>query len=449
MRRPSCTFNHRRLLATVTGLLLLCGPPKIEGANPQGTVPTKQGSVSDQALERAHGVLLVVQRLASAFELEVDKDERERRLVDAHAAVEDFDNSPAGKELQLFTATLRQAVLEYRLAEKTKGDERRAIAASAREKLTRARELLATHHATGKDESSLTEESHATVAQTHSTAPEGMVLLHVTVTDPHNRLITGLSRDSFQVYEEGREQEVEYYDATPNKDTPWSIGFVADVSSSMKGKRGAVFAAIRASVGAAPVGSDFFVLGFNQDFNLLRCGSPCSMDDIESQYMELPVKGGSKLLDAAWIALEEVQKLKNRKRALVILSDGGSQGSSHTDREVKERIRSADAQVYAIGIFDPVGQRGQPELVWGMSLLGELAEMTGGRMFPVEIYNIQELPGVAQKISIELRNQYVIGYHPTNQQDGSWRKIRVRVNPPKGLPLLTTYVRSGYYALPR
>jgi Ca-activated chloride channel family protein len=110
-------------------------------------------------------------------------------------------------------------------------------------------------------------------------------------------------------------------------------------------------------------------------------------------------------------------------------------------------VREADVQIYAIGIFDPASSREVPELIWGPTLLNDLAEITGGRMFPVELHNINELPDIAAKIGIELRNQYVIGYRPSNRKrDGTWRKIRVRLSPPRGLPPLNVYARSGYYA---
>ena len=83
----------------------------------------------------------------------------------------------------------------------------------------------------------------------------------------------------------------------------------------------------------------------------------------------------------------------------------------------------------------------------GPALLRDLSQMTGGRMFPIELHNVSELPDVAAKISLELRNQYVLGYHPTNiARDGSWRKIKIKINAPRGLPRLNIYNRTGYYA---
>ena len=103
-------------------------------------------------------------------------------------------------------------------------------------------------------------------------------------------------------------------------------------------------------------------------------------------------------------------------------------------------------QIYAVGIFEPLSARSRTaEEARGPSLLADLAEISGGRMFSVEDPN--ELPDIAEKISIELRNQYVLGYRPSNLvRDGRWRRIKVKLSPPKGLPPLQVYARTGYYA---
>ena len=106
-------------------------------------------------------------------------------------------------------------------------------------------------------------------------------------------------------------------------------------------------------------------------------------------------------------------------------------------------VREADVQIYAIGIYDLAPAT--TEEMAGPALLGEISDWTGGRMFPID--NVNELADVATKIGVELRNQYVLGYRPTNPaHDGKWRKIKVKLNPPKGLPPLHVYAKTGYYA---
>jgi len=157
-------------------------------------------------------------------------------------------------------------------------------------------------------------------------------------------------------------------------------------------------------------------------------------------------KGRTALLDGVYLAMSQMKKAKNPRKAILVLSDGGDNSSRYTGSEIRNLVRESDVQIYAIGIFEPVSARGRtPEELAGPGLLTEVAETTGGRQFPVE--NLNELPDVAAKIGIELRNQYVIGYKPSNLvRDGRWRRIRVKLNPPRGLPPLQVYARTGYYA---
>jgi VWFA-related protein len=146
------------------------------------------------------------------------------------------------------------------------------------------------------------------------------------------------------------------------------------------------------------------------------------------------------------MALHKMRKATNKRKALLIISDGGDNSSRYTESEIKNLVREADVQIYAIGIFEPISSRGRtPEELSGPSLLGEIAEQTGGRHFPVE--NLNELPDVAAKIGIELRNQYLLGYTPTNpQRDGKYRRVQVKLVQPRGLPPLRAFWRLGYYA---
>ena len=126
-------------------------------------------------------------------------------------------------------------------------------------------------------------------------------------------------------------------------------------------------------------------------------------------------------------------------------SDGGDNNSRYSEKDIKRMVREANAQLYSIGIFDPIGYRSRtPEELNGPTLLNELTELTGGRSFNVE--NTNELPDIAAK-GAELRNQCVLGYCPSHKaHDARWRKIKVKLRTPKGLPPLTAYAKTGYYA---
>lgn len=272
-----------------------------------------------------------------------------------------------------------------------------------------------------------------------------LVLVNTTVTDPYNRLVTGLSKEHFEIYEDKQRQEILYFS---NEDVPLSLGVVFDLSDSMN-RAGKLERAVRAAVAffeTANPQDEFFVVQFN-DRPWLASNFTGSIEEVQNRLLYTPAEGRTALLDAIYLALDTMQEASNPRKAILIISDGGDNHSRYGVKDVEAFVREADVQIYAIGIFDPVSERSDPAIIWGPTLLNKISQMTGGRMFPVELYNINQLPDVAAKISIELRNQYVLGYRSSNRtRDGSWRKIKVKLRPPKGLPRLTTYARRGYYA---
>jgi VWFA-related protein len=141
-----------------------------------------------------------------------------------------------------------------------------------------------------------------------------------------------------------------------------------------------------------------------------------------------------------------MKRATNPRKALLIISDGGDNNSRYTENEIKSLVKEADTQIYAIGIYEDAGGRGRtPEEANGPALLTEIAEQTGGRQYSVD--NLNELPDVAAKIGVELRNQYVLGYSPLNaQRDGKYHHVLVKIVPPRGLPPLRPFWRLGYYA---
>ena len=269
-----------------------------------------------------------------------------------------------------------------------------------------------------------------------------LALVNVTVTDPYNRLVTGLEPENFRVFEDNVEQEIVNFSS---EDIPISIGVIFDHSGSMTDKLGkAREAAIQFFKTANPE-DEFFLVGFN-DRAVLLSPFTDSVEDLQSRILSAPAKGRTALLDAIYLGLSEMKAAHNAKRALLIISDGGDNSSRYNEKDIKRLVREADTQLYSIGIFDPFEYRSRtPEELNGPSLLSEVTELTGGRAFTVE--NVSDLPDIAAKIGTELRNQYILGYHPSNKShDARWRKIKVKLHTPKGLPPLTAYAKTGYYA---
>ena len=269
-----------------------------------------------------------------------------------------------------------------------------------------------------------------------------LVLVSVTVTDPMNRLVTGLGKEYFKVFEDKVEQEVTQFGM---EDAPLSLGLVFDASSSMGHKMSKAREAVAQFLKTSNPEDEFLLVQFNNRPELITNFTD-RIEEIQNRLTFTQSKGRTALLDAVYLAITQMKEAKHTKKALLVISDGGDNSSRYTEREIKRLVREADVQIYAIGIFEPVSSRGRtPEELNGPSLLAEIAEQTGGRQFPVE--NLNELPDVAAKIGVELRNQYVLGYVPTNQdKDGRWRRMKVDIKKIRGMPRLRSHYRQGYYA---
>jgi len=269
-----------------------------------------------------------------------------------------------------------------------------------------------------------------------------LALVNVTVTDPYNRLVTGLEQDNFRVFEDNIEQELVTFSA---EDVPISIGVIFDFSGSMANKVGKAREAAVQFFKTANPQDEFFLVSFNERAELTSTFTN-SVEDLQSRMMLTAPKGRTALLDGIYLGLSQMRGAHNAKRALLILSDGGDNHSRYNESDIKRLVKEADTQLYAIGIYDPLGYRNRtPEELNGPTLLSEVTEMTGGRVFSVE--KLDDLPDIASKIGMELRNQYVLGYKPSNKaHDARWRKVKIRLRAPKGLPPLSVYSKTGYYA---
>ena len=269
-----------------------------------------------------------------------------------------------------------------------------------------------------------------------------LVLIPVAVTDPMSRFVTALERENFQIYEEKIEQQISQFSS---EDAPLSIGVVFDTSGSMGSKLTRSRQAVVQFMKSANPQDEFFLIVFSDRPEMVQ-GFTKEAEEIQNRLTFIRPKGRTALLDAVYMAMSQMKKARNPRKAILIISDGGDNSSRYTETEVKNAVREADVQVYAIGIFESAGARGRTIEEWnGPGLLTEIAEQTGGRSFAVD--NLAELPDVAAKIGIELRNEYVLGYSPKNlARDGKYRHLQVKLVKTAGLPPLKAMFRTGYYA---
>jgi VWFA-related protein len=269
-----------------------------------------------------------------------------------------------------------------------------------------------------------------------------LVLVPVSVCDAMNRPVTGLEREHFKVFEDKVEQTVTHF---AMEDEPLAVGLVFDTSGSMGSKLRRSRMAASAFFKTANPEDEFFLVEFNDRPKLV---APLTRDyeEIQNHLAFAPSRGRTALLDAIFLAMHEMKKSTKSRKALLIISDGGDNSSRYSVTEVRNLVRESDVLFYALGIYEPSGARGRsPEELSGPGLLTEMAEQTGGRHLPVE--DLSEMPDIAAKIGIELRNRYVLGYSPGNQpRDGRYHRVQVKLAPPHGLPSLKAFWRTGYYA---
>jgi len=266
-----------------------------------------------------------------------------------------------------------------------------------------------------------------------------LVLVPVTVTDPMNRLVTGLDKENFAVYEGKDLQDVRHFSS---EDAPISLGVIFDMSGSMSSKIERAREAVIEFFKTANPQDEFFLIAFADKPEEVSDFTQ-SVDDLQGKLVYTVPKGRTALLDAIYLGISKMRQAKYPKKSLLIISDGGDNHSRYTEGEIKSLVKEADVMVYSIGIYDHYFQTEEERL--GPQLLGDISELSGGRAFTID--NPNDLADVATKIGIELRNQYVLGYRPKNPgHDGKWHKIKVKLLPPKGLPPLHVYAKTGYYA---
>jgi Ca-activated chloride channel family protein len=269
-----------------------------------------------------------------------------------------------------------------------------------------------------------------------------LVLVPVMVTDPEDRSVTGLERGSFKLFEDRVEQPITHF---ASEDAPVTVGIIFDCSGSMGPKLRESRAAVSRFLGTANAKDEFFLVAFSGSANLVVDLTDRG-EEIQSRLSFTQSAGRTALLDAVYLGLAQMKRAKNPRTALLIVSDGGDNSSRYTEREVKQRVRESDVQIYSVGIVEPLVGRGRsPEEFAGPELLQDISRDSGGRFF--EVTDTNELPAVASKIGTLLRNQYLIGYSPgAPSKDGKFHRIEVKLARPKGVPPLRAFFRRGYFA---
>lgn len=274
-----------------------------------------------------------------------------------------------------------------------------------------------------------------------------VVTLNVAVVDRENHPITGLKREEFVVYEDKIQQPIEFFS---NVDTPVSIGIIFDASSSMEAKREKAQDALKTFIQTSHSDDDFFLVAFNRQARLIA--DFADGDEIQRKMNSIATEGETALYDAVYLGLEKLKDARHKRRALIVISDGQDNCSRYKLSELTKSIKESDAVIYVFSIAELQGGNcGQLCQMYTRRAMEEMAEVTGGKaFFPTSMNDLEQATSM---IALELRQQYSIGYVPTNlNHDGKWRKVTVEVLKEKGprtrAQRVITRTKDGYFALP-
>jgi Ca-activated chloride channel family protein len=267
-----------------------------------------------------------------------------------------------------------------------------------------------------------------------------LVTLHVSVFDEKDRLIKGLKKEDFTVFEDKVQQEVSLF---REEDIPVSLGLVIDNSGSMRTKRERVNRAALTFVKTCNSQDEIFLINFNDQVYIDQEFTR-NQDDLADALDSLDSRGGTALHDAIYLSLEHIREGKEDKKALLLISDGEDRDSRYKFDSVLEFARESHASIYVIGLFDKEGERSRAQKKAAKNLK-DLAEETGGKYYFPE--SVDEVEALCTQVAHEIRNQYTLGYKPTNtRRDGTWRTLSVKLNSNKSAKKLVARSKRGYYA---
>jgi VWFA-related protein len=263
-----------------------------------------------------------------------------------------------------------------------------------------------------------------------------LVVLHVSVIDRHAGFVSGLPRDGFTVYEDGRPQPVAFFE---NEDTPVTVGLVIDSSGSMLSRRAAVIAAGMAFAESSRPDDEMFTVAFNEKIWRGLPDGQTFTSDHEELHRALDrsgARGKTALFDAIDAGLEQLDGGGKTRKVLIVISDGGDNASHVSYQHVLDAALRRDVVIYTVGIYDSNDTDADPRV------LRELAAATGGEAFFPQ--TLDKVEPALQRIARDIRSSYTIGYvPPAADAAGRSRKIKVDLHTSDGRKLAVR-ARSAY-----
>jgi len=276
------------------------------------------------------------------------------------------------------------------------------------------------------------------------TSTVDLVVLHATVVDEKGQFVTGLTTDNFHVFEDKVEQKISVFS---KEDIPVTMGLVIDNSGSMREKRPQVNAAALSFVRTSNSADEVFVVNFNDEYYLdLDEDFTSNTQELHDALERIDTRGSTALYDAVIGSLDHLKKGHKDKRVLLVITDGDDDASRKDFSYTVKAAVESNAAIYAIGVFSDDDRKNNKKMIRkSKKELTTLAESTGGLAYFPD--RLEDVDPVCVQVAHDIRNQYTLGYYPTNTaKDGSFRTVKVDLIPPKGHGKLAVRTRTGYYA---
>jgi len=267
-----------------------------------------------------------------------------------------------------------------------------------------------------------------------------LVVLHTTVLDDRGKFADGLKQENFRVLEDKVEQKLSVF---KREDVPVSMGLVIDNSGSMRDKRPRVNEAAITLVQASNPQDEAFVVNFNDDYYLdLDKDFSSSVPELKEALERIDSRGSTALYDAIIGSIDHLKKAHKDKRVLLVVTDGEDNTSRNSLEKAVREIQKTDTVIYTIGLLSE--EKGKSKTK-AKKALKEIADASGGLAYFPE--NVEDVHNICDQVAHDIRNQYILGYYPTNtRRDGTYRAVAVELIPPRGRGKLVARTRNGYYA---
>jgi Ca-activated chloride channel family protein len=264
-----------------------------------------------------------------------------------------------------------------------------------------------------------------------------LVILHTTVLDDRGKFVDGLKEENFRVFEDKAEQVFK------REDVPVSMGLVVDNSGSMRDKRPRVNEAAVTLVQGSNPQDEAFVVNFNDDYYLdLDKDFTSSVPELKEALERIDARGSTALYDAIIGSIDHLKKGHKDKKVLLVVTDGEDNVSRNTLEKTLREIQKANVVIYTIGLFSDDDKKNRKK---AMRALKDISAASGGMSYFPE--NVDDVHSICEQVARDIRNQYTLGYYPTNvKKDGSFRTVQVDVIPPRGRGRLSARTRNGYFA---